>query len=426
MLHYVLKSVEETRDHPPSLLRNLLKREKTLLQRVQRIGEDTKEAVTEVYSSLESKINTQARFYNQRIQRIGEDTKEVIAGLYSRLEAKVSTQIRLVNRLNVKLDDLGIEIQNVSVTSQTLTNRERRNNNTAGSRLDRLSSESACIGRAMLGYVFVAGSDAAGQSAAALNDAVAGDATVDLTWVLRSKGGTPSAPLTTDHIGWPNGLHPKISSSKDTVTDADIAAPSYYQGVLPIAIGGTATWGALPAWAASTAYSVDDVVENSAAGGGDNVYVCTVGGTSAGSGGPTGDDAAITDNDITWKFVGKGTLGVLMTDTTGVLVGGAGRLDSDRQWFEFTAVETDVVAVIKNPHSHTVPSGAGASSVGDLPVFDEDGQMTLTTVLDTDDGATKTWIDAENQKLSVDVSTLTAPIDMSAVSPKELNIPIIA
>jgi hypothetical protein len=53
------------------------------------------------------------------------------------------------------------------------------------------------------------------------------------------------------------------------------------------------------AWAAATGYSVGNYVKND----GGKIYICTDGGTSAGSGGPTGTGAGITDNDITWDWV---------------------------------------------------------------------------------------------------------------------------
>lgn len=57
------------------------------------------------------------------------------------------------------------------------------------------------------------------------------------------------------------------------------------------------------AWASATAYSVGDIVRNDSP---ENIYVCTVAGTSAGSGGPTGEGTAIVDNTVTWRFLGDG------------------------------------------------------------------------------------------------------------------------
>lgn len=57
------------------------------------------------------------------------------------------------------------------------------------------------------------------------------------------------------------------------------------------------------AWVASTVYPVGAVVS---AGG--NAYVATVGGTAAGSGGPSGTGAgAITDGGVTWYYAGTAT-----------------------------------------------------------------------------------------------------------------------
>ncbi len=60
----------------------------------------------------------------------------------------------------------------------------------------------------------------------------------------------------------------------------------------------------LAAWAASTAYALGDRIIN-----GGNVYLCTVAGTSAASGGPTGTTTDIVDNTVTWNYVSAGTVG---------------------------------------------------------------------------------------------------------------------
>ncbi len=56
------------------------------------------------------------------------------------------------------------------------------------------------------------------------------------------------------------------------------------------------------AWAINTPYVVGQKVVN-----GGKVYQCTVAGTSAGAGGPTGTGLAIVDNTVTWRYVGTGT-----------------------------------------------------------------------------------------------------------------------
>jgi len=55
------------------------------------------------------------------------------------------------------------------------------------------------------------------------------------------------------------------------------------------------------AWAATTAYSVGDVVRNN-----DNIYEAVRAGTSAGSGGPDGEGTAIVDGSVTWDYVQDG------------------------------------------------------------------------------------------------------------------------
>ena len=54
-------------------------------------------------------------------------------------------------------------------------------------------------------------------------------------------------------------------------------------------------------WAASTSFSVGDIRRNSG-----NVYECIKAGTSAGSGGPSGELDSIVDNTVTWKFIDDG------------------------------------------------------------------------------------------------------------------------
>ncbi len=83
-----------------------------------------------------------------------------------------------------------------------------------------------------------------------------------------------------------------------------------------ISIGHQAT-----AWAASTSYSVGDIRRNSG-----NTYEAIKAGTSAGSGGPSGEGGEIVDNTVTWKFLRDGGVQwgyctvTAFTDTTHVTV----------------------------------------------------------------------------------------------------------
>lgn len=61
--------------------------------------------------------------------------------------------------------------------------------------------------------------------------------------------------------------------------------------------------GTFSAWVANTVYAAGARVTN-----GNNLYQCQTGGTSAGSGGPTGTGTSITDNGCVWSFVGVVTL----------------------------------------------------------------------------------------------------------------------
>lgn len=65
------------------------------------------------------------------------------------------------------------------------------------------------------------------------------------------------------------------------------------------------------AWAPATAYAQGDLVTNDSG----KLYRCTVAGTSAGSGGPTGTGTGnITDNTVTWLYCGAGSTGVTTND----------------------------------------------------------------------------------------------------------------
>ena len=80
----------------------------------------------------------------------------------------------------------------------------------------------------------------------------------------------------------------------------------------------------IPAWAGTTAYvgslttygatnppsAIMGTTGCSVVTNGGNVYVCRAGGTSAGSGGPTGTGSSITDGGATWCYVGPATAGI--------------------------------------------------------------------------------------------------------------------
>jgi len=76
-------------------------------------------------------------------------------------------------------------------------------------------------------------------------------------------------------------------------------------------------------WAGTTAYSLNQYVNN-----GGNVYRCTVAGTSAGSGGPSGTGTGIVDGGVTWNYVSpqpilNSTGMIEPTPTTGIAAAGS-------------------------------------------------------------------------------------------------------
>lgn len=95
----------------------------------------------------------------------------------------------------------------------------------------------------------------------------------------------------------------------------------------------TVTLSTASAWASTTGYSVGAVRRN---GGTQRIYYCTVGGTSAGSGGPTTTASDIVDGTVHWMFIGPGAaynLVAILSESTGPQVGASGTL---------TVIETPV------------------------------------------------------------------------------------
>lgn len=88
------------------------------------------------------------------------------------------------------------------------------------------------------------------------------------------------------------------------IPDGSLASTQSTGQQFTTAGAGTATVAAATAWAGSTAYVAGDRRVNAS-----KIYLCTVGGTSAASGGPTGSTRGvnITDGSVTWRFLGLGT-----------------------------------------------------------------------------------------------------------------------
>lgn len=115
-----------------------------------------------------------------------------------------------------------------------------------------------------------------------------------------------------------------------------------------------ATIAAVSAWVGSTVYLVGARVTNS-----DNVYECITNGTSAASGGPTGEDPDIADNDVHWVFVGAGT-GAVDTAATAVVSG------------EVTGFAGDIVTRVSTVSGWTGVNNLDDADAGEPSASDED------------------------------------------------------
>ena len=97
-------------------------------------------------------------------------------------------------------------------------------------------------------------------------------------------------------------LTPNATTGSVTITASGVTGINNDTGFQSTDVGRLVRIGHVAtAWATSTAYSVGDVVRNN-----DNIYEATRAGTSAGSGGPSGEGDSIVDGSVTWKFVEDG------------------------------------------------------------------------------------------------------------------------
>lgn len=115
----------------------------------------------------------------------------------------------------------------------------------------------------------------------------------------------------------------------------------------------------VPAWAASTAYAVDDRVRN------DNgkTYRCTTAGTSASSGGPTGTGTSIADGTARWAYVAPGgeiqqTLGGTREVTLQLEVFSDSRIEQAGRQTAMARCE-QVVGLLRMPAARAVVKAVG-------------------------------------------------------------------
>ena len=108
-------------------------------------------------------------------------------------------------------------------------------------------------------------------------------------------GAATESTLVSASAKLPAALGPATpTGSISTVAAQSSAAPICWQ--VPATTTGRAL---LIAWVAGTTYTVGEAVLND----GGKMYVCRTPGTAAGSGGPTGTNADITDNTVHWSHV---------------------------------------------------------------------------------------------------------------------------
>lgn len=105
----------------------------------------------------------------------------------------------------------------------------------------------------------------------------------------------------------PSTVVATLTGTPGTVVAAGKVA-SVVETLARFATSASATIVAVGAWAGATAYTVGQRRSNGSSPA--RVYQVTEitgGGVSAGSGGPTGTGTAITDNQVTWRYLGDGT-----------------------------------------------------------------------------------------------------------------------
>lgn len=123
------------------------------------------------------------------------------------------------------------------------------------------------------------------------------------------------------------------------------------------------------AWAATTAYAIEDHVTNDSG----KVYRCTVAGTSAASGGPTGTGSAIVDGTVTWTYVGVDHNLTLTDNTTYATIAADGVDD----WFNIE-VNNRALITQENVTANGSPNGV-AEDIAAIQVINDDWYFLVVT-----------------------------------------------
>lgn len=125
-----------------------------------------------------------------------------------------------------------------------------------------------------------------------------GGSTILATFALDATSGAVTGEGLLTLAGFPKAVAALVASSYATpVTSGRLKRQNTNPVKTGLTVGLKAT--AAPAWAASTTYAIGDTRTNGA-----NQYRVTAQtGPSAGSGGPTGTGASITDGGVTWAYL---------------------------------------------------------------------------------------------------------------------------
>lgn len=177
--------------------------------------------------------------------------------------------------------------------------------------------------------------------------------------------GTPGTVLAAGRVASVEDIGTKF----ETLADATIAAAS--------------------AWVNTTAYGLGAYVTN-----GGNIYACTVAGTSAGSGGPTSEDTAITDGTVTWRFLGNGT-GYVVVDAEAQETGP--KIASS---YTLTVIETPVSGWLSVTNEEDAEQGENEETDAELRLRREDELL----------GASLSVLDAIRTRIANDVENVTSVI----------------
>lgn len=157
---------------------------------------------------------------------------------------------------------------------------------------------------------------------------------------------------------------------RTSTSDANTIRTDYIAGKLASFFNANLTnWAASTAYTAEVASPAGDNATNAAARivkNGSNLYICKTGGTSAGSGGPTGTGTGIVDNTCVWDYLGPAPSGTWSATQEGSTI-----------WIKTSAGDTFQISVTdsQNNRSLTVTTTT-VDDFSDLPTVAPNGFVT--------------------------------------------------